>query len=78
MMEKLLISGVTLDKDEAKLTILGVPDTPGVAAKVFRSIADRHVNVDMIIQDVSEKGITNISCTVDKVDLKRHLLHLDV
>ncbi|MFH1824273.1 MAG: aspartate kinase [Candidatus Firestonebacteria bacterium] len=72
-MEKLFVSGVTYNKDEAKVTVLGVPDKPGMAAAIFRSIADESVNVDMIVQDVSEEGITNISFTVMKEDLKKAL-----
>lgn len=68
-MEQAIISGVTHDSDEAKVTILGVPDKPGVAASVFRVLADRTVNVDMIIQNVSEQGFTDISFTVAREDL---------
>ncbi len=71
IMEKAIISGVTHDVDEAKITILGVPDRPGIAAKVFRTLADANVNVDMIIQNVSEKGCADISFTVVKDDLDR-------
>ncbi|MDO8886239.1 aspartate kinase [Candidatus Oleimmundimicrobium sp.] len=70
-MEKAIISGITHDIDEAKITILGVPDRPGIAAKVFRVLADANVNVDMIIQNVSEKGCTDISFTVVKNDLAK-------
>ena len=76
-MEKLVVSGVTYNKDEAKITILWVPDKPGIAARVFKAIADENVNVDMIIQDVSEGGITNISFTVSKSDLKKALNAVD-
>jgi len=72
-MEKLLVSGVTYNKNEAKITILEVPDRPGIAAKLFRSVADANISVDMIVQDVSEKGVTNISFTVNKSDLKKAL-----
>ncbi len=70
-MEQAIISGVTHDSGEAKVTILGVPDKPGVAASVFRVLADRTVNVDMIIQNVSEQGFTDISFTLAKEDLSR-------
>jgi aspartate kinase len=70
-MEQAIISGVTHDSGEAKVTILGVPDKPGVAASVFRVLADRTVNVDMIIQNVSEQGFTDISFTLAKEDLAR-------
>jgi aspartate kinase len=68
-MEKVLVSGVTYNKDEAKLTILGIRDKPGVAARIFRALAE--LNVDMIIQDVSESGVTNLSFTVAKGDLPK-------
>ncbi len=71
MMEKPVISGVTFDVGEAKITIRDVPDRPGIAAKVFRSLADANINVDMIIQNISEKGLTDISFTVSKGDLKK-------
>jgi len=71
IMEKAIISGVTHDINEAKITILGVPDRPGIAAKVFRNLADANVNVDLIIQNVSEKDYTDISFTVEKDDLTK-------
>jgi aspartate kinase len=63
-MEDAIVSGVVGDDSEAKITISGVPDHPGVAAKVFRQLADRDVNVDMIVQNVSELGRTDISFTL--------------
>lgn len=69
VMEKAIVSGVTFDVSEAKVTILDVPDRPGIAAKVFSSLAQAEVNVDMIIQNVSEEGTTDISFTVAKGDL---------
>lgn len=69
VMERAIISGVTCDTDEAKITIFGVPDRPGIAAKVFRSLAEEGINVDMILQNVSEQGITDISFTVPRADL---------
>jgi len=69
LLEKAIISGVTHDTSEAKLTVLGVPDRPGVAARVFRALADSGVNIDMIVQNVSEQGLTDISFTVPKADL---------
>lgn len=68
-MEQAIISGVTHDVSEAKLTIRDVPDRPGVAADVFGRMAEANVNVDMIIQNVSEAGTTDISFTVPKDDL---------
>jgi aspartate kinase len=70
MLEKAMISGVTHDTTEAKVTILGVPDRPGVAATVFRALADAGVNVDMIVQNVSEQGQTDISFTLPTDDLR--------
>lgn len=70
-MEDVIVSGVTYNKDEAKLTLLGVKDKPGIAAAVFKALADGEINVDMIVQDVSEAGINNMSFTVSKGDLKK-------
>jgi aspartate kinase len=70
-MEQAIISGVTHDTSEAKVTIRDVPDRPGVAAIVFGRLADANVNVDMIIQNVSESGTTDISFTTPKEDLAR-------
>ncbi len=69
MLEKAIISGVTHDTSEAKVVILGVPDRPGIAALVFRALAEAGVNVDMIVQNVSEHGLTSISFTLPKSDL---------
>jgi len=69
MLEKAIISGVTHDTSEAKVTIFGVPDKPGIAARVFRPLADAGVNIDMIVQNVSEQGHTDISFTLPKTDL---------
>jgi aspartate kinase len=72
-MEQPVISGVTHDTSEAKVTIEQVPDRPGVAARVFRALADEAINVDMIVQNVSTKGHTDISFTVPHADLARTL-----
>src|SRR5579862_5379208 len=69
MLEKAIISGVTHDTSEAKVVILGAPDQPGVAARVFRALADAGVNIDMIVQNVSEHGTTSITFTLPKTDL---------
>ena len=71
MLEKAIISGVTHDTSEAKLTVFGVPDRPGVAARVFRALADTGVNIDMIVQNVSEQGLTDISFTLPKTRPRR-------
>ncbi len=68
-MEKAIISSIAHTKGEAKITILGVADKPGIAALVFGALAQCNVNVDMILQNVSEKGFTDISFTVEKDDL---------
>ena len=70
-MEQAIVSAVTHDTSEAKMTIAGVPDQTGVAATVFRALADLDVNVDLIVQNVSERGVTDISFTVPKGDLDR-------
>ncbi|MBI5143558.1 MAG: aspartate kinase [Candidatus Omnitrophica bacterium] len=63
-MENIVVSGVALNKDEAKVTICDVPDKPGIAAKIFKDIAKDNINVDMIIQNVSRTGATDVSFTV--------------
>lgn len=68
-MEQAIISGVTHDTSEAKVTIRDVPDRPGVAATVFGKLAEANVNVDMIIQNISESGRTDISFTTPMDDL---------
>ncbi len=70
-MERAIISGIAHDTSEAKVTILGVPDRPGVAARVFRPLADEGVNVDMIVQNASDQGRTDIFFTLPKEDLQR-------
>jgi aspartate kinase len=68
-MEQAIVSAVTHDISEAKVTVHGVPDRPGVAATLFRALADRSINLDMIVQNISEAGTTDISFTVPRVDL---------
>ena len=68
-MEQAIVSAVTHDTSEAKVTVSGVPDHPGIAARLFRELADVDVNVDMIVQNVSDHGVTDISFTVPKDDL---------
>ena len=62
-MEQAIVSAVVSDSSEAKLTVTGVPDKPGIAARLFRTLADRSINVDMIEQNVSVAGTTDISFT---------------
>ena len=70
-MEQAIISGIAHDTSEAKVTIQGVPDRPGVAARVFRPLADEGVNIDMIVQNASDEGRTDIFFTCPKEDLGR-------
>jgi len=70
-MEDAIISGVAHDDGEAKVTIVNVPDKPGVASRIFRSVADEGINVDMIVQNVSHDGRTDMSFTVPVADLPR-------
>jgi aspartate kinase len=71
-MEGVVVRGVALDKNQAKVTLVGVPDKPGVAARIFKALGDATVNVDMIIQNISHGTVapaTDISFTADKPDL---------
>lgn len=72
-MEEVFVSGVTLNKDEAKVTVCDVPDRPGVAARIFGEIAKQNINIDMIIQNVSRTGSTDVSFTVMTGDLDKTL-----
>jgi len=67
-MEQPIISGIAFNRDEAKLTVLGVPDVPGIAYKILGPIADANIDVDMIIQNVSHDGTTDFSFTVNRTD----------
>ena len=74
IMEEIVVRGVALDKNQAKLTLVGVPDKPGVAARVFRALADAAISVDVIVQNVSHGAtspLTDLSFTVDKPDLAK-------
>ena len=77
LMEAAIISGVTHDVSEAKITIEQVPDRPGVAASVFRALAEDGVNVDMIVQNVSTAGHTDISFTVPRSDLPKTVVVME-
>ena len=74
-MEEVLVRGVTVNKDEAKVTICDVPDRPGIAAKIFKRLAEKDINVDMIIQNISRTGAgaTDVSFTVSNTGLNRTL-----
>lgn len=68
-MEDIVVSGVTVTKNDAKITIIGVSDEPGQAAKIFHELAKENINVDMIIQNISAHGLTDVTFTVQKDDL---------
>ena len=70
-MEQMIIRGIAADKNQAKATLLGVPDTPGVAARIFKALAAANINVDMIVQNVSAAGVTDVSFTVAKDDINK-------
>jgi aspartate kinase len=72
-MDDVLVSGVSYDKNEVKITILRVPDRPGLAAQVFGPIAEANIVVDMIIQNASADGTTDLTFTVSKADYKKAL-----
>jgi aspartate kinase len=76
-MENILVSGVTSDRDEAKITLLRVPDQPGLAARLFGPIADANIVVDMIIQNASAEGTTDITFTVPKADFRQAMKLVD-
>lgn len=67
-MEQLVVSGITLDKNEARLTLKKVPDQPGVSSKVFMPLAEAGIQVDMIIQNTRSGGETDLTFTVNKTD----------
>jgi aspartate kinase len=70
-MEAVLVSGVTADKNEAKVTLIGVPDKPGTAATIFQPLSEANIVVDMIIQNISDAGRTDLTFTVPRADVKR-------
>lgn len=69
-MEEPIISGVVQDASESKVTVIGVPDRPGISAALFENLANANINVDMIVQNTSKDGSTDISFTVPKADMK--------
>jgi aspartate kinase len=70
-LEKIVISGVTYDKDQAKITIIHVADQPGIAARLFNSLAEQGILVDMIVQNVSTEGYTDMTFTVPRTDFNK-------
>lgn len=71
IVEKEIVSGIAYSRDEAKLTLIGVEDRPGIAASIFGPLADASINVDMIVQNVSEDGTTDVTFTVGRADVDR-------
>jgi aspartate kinase len=70
IVEKEIVSGIAHSRDEAKVTLLGVEDQPGVAARIFGPLADASINVDMIVQNASEDGTTDVTFTTSRADLE--------
>tara|TARA_B100000315_G_C14558589_1_gene579396 strand:- start:622 stop:1845 length:1224 start_codon:yes stop_codon:yes gene_type:complete len=70
-MERNAVSGVTYDRNQAKVTLVGVPDTPGIAARIFDPVAQANIIVDMIIQNIGQDAMTDVSFTVTKDDVSR-------
>ncbi len=76
-MENIMVSGIAYDKDQALITLLSVPDKPGIAAAIFGPLAQANVGVDMIVQNPSRDGVTDMNFTVSRKDLKKALLVMD-
>lgn len=72
-MEAVLVSGITYDKNEAKVSVMRVPDKPGIAAQLFSPLSEANITVDMIIQNVSHEGYTDLTFTVPRADFKKAL-----
>lgn len=70
-MEKPVVSGIAFNRDEAKLTVAGIPDTPGVAYRILGPISDANIEVDVIVQNVSEDGTTSLTFTVHRNDMEK-------
>ncbi|HEY1502650.1 MAG TPA: aspartate kinase [Stellaceae bacterium] len=77
IVEQQVVSGIAYSRDEAKVTLVKVPDRPGVAAAIFGPLADNAINVDMIVQNISEDGTTDLTFTVTKADLARTVKTLE-
>ena len=73
-LEEILISGVSFDKNQAKITISRVPDSPGIAAKIFTPLGENGIIVDMIVQNVSHEGHTDLTFTVPRTDYKKSII----
>ncbi len=72
-MESVMVSGVTYDRNEAKISLTRVPDRPGIASRLFGPLAEANINVDMIIQNISHEGYTDMTFTISKEDFKKAL-----
>jgi len=70
VMEKVLVSGIALDKNQARVTVFGLEDKPGINAELFNSLADKNINVDMIIQNVGHDGKANVTFTVPQTEIE--------
>jgi aspartate kinase len=70
-MEQAVVSGIAFNRDEAKISVLGVPDRPGIAYQILGAVADANIDVDVIIQNLSKDGITDFSFTVNRGDYAR-------
>jgi aspartate kinase len=77
-MEGVVVRGVALDKNQAKVTLVGVPDKPGVAARIFKALAEATIGVDMIVQNISHGAQSDISFTLDKPDLAKARKVMDI
>ena len=75
-MEQPVVSGIMCDKNQAKITLKEVPDQPGIAANIFAPLAHASISVDMIIQNVSEQGHTDMSFTLQREDLREAMVIL--
>ncbi|MEZ0337273.1 MAG: aspartate kinase [Aquificaceae bacterium] len=71
VMEKSVVRAITLERNESRITVVRVPDRPGIAYKIFKALGDAHIVVDMIVQNVSHQGYTDMSFTVNKADALR-------
>lgn len=77
IMESAVVSGITYNKNEAKVMVVKVPDKPGIAEKIFRPISDAGINVDMIVQNVSLEGFTDLTFTVPRTDYKKTMVIME-
>jgi aspartate kinase len=77
VLEQEIVAGIAYSRDEAKVTVRRVPDRPGIAAAIFVPLAESHINVDMIVQNVAEDGTTDMTFTVGKTDLPRAIASLE-